>query len=413
MKSIHLTLRPRKVLLLLLQIWILASGLYYIENLFSPNYYMGYEEGVLHKFIKYVICIFFTIAFGILSRAYSLLLIIALMMVLSVLLVLNRGSIEISALSILITASMIAFVLVPSIWETDLRGIGRVTVYVGAVVGVFSIIELTVLATLFESFWASTGSIRSASTLFNPNNLGLYAGACLILVPYLGLRLVPLSVCVILIFFAFAASGSRTAWLSLLMVVGYNFFVSKHFRSTVIRGLSRHSMRIFILVAATALMFTSYQVFRDSPPDIEVVHRGVDLYTASIRWSNFVSFINALDLWIMLPDFSGERSEFIQDNFYLVFLNSFGIIGVILFMSFFATHFSLRTSVNQDMIPWRLVFAFYMVSGLSGSHLNSFPNNQLFFLSMGAIFVLDMRFLRFKMENNKGRDLATNHQISF
>jgi hypothetical protein len=396
MNSINPTSLTSKAIFLLLQVWIVASGLYYIENLFSPSYYMGYDEGTLHKTIKYAVCSVFTVAFCLLSRAYLLLIGLAVLALWSVWVVFDRGSIEISMLSILITATMFAFILVPSIWESQIRRIGLIMVYVGAVVGVFSIVELTVLATLFESIWAYNNSIRSVSTLFNPNNLGLYAGACLLILPYLRLRVLPFSVCLALIFFSFIASGSRTAWVGLLAVVAWQFATSRHFRMTAWDALRRYLARILFCVAAIALVFMVYQLLGDSAPDIETVHRGVDLYTASIRWTNFLSFIDALDFWIILPDFAGVRAEFIQDNFYLVVLNSAGVLGVLLSGLLFATHFSIRDSANPDMVPWRLVFAFYMVSGLSGSHLNAFPNNQLFFLSMGAVFALNMRFLRYQ-----------------
>lgn len=413
MKSTILTFRIRKALLLLLQVWIVVSAFYYIENLFSPSYYMGYEEGTLHKTVKYVICVFFTVAFCVLSRAYSLLLIIALMVVLSVLLVLYRGAIEISTLSILITATMIAYALVPSIWETDLRRIGRIAVYAGAVVGVFSITEMTVLAPLFESTWASTGSVRSVSTQLNPNNLGLYTGACLILLPFLGLRPLALSVCGVLIVFAFVASGSRTAWVAIVAVIGYQFLASAVFRSTVIRLMRRHLLRLIFPVVTFTVIFTAYQAFHSQPATIEIVNRGADLYTASIRWDNLIRFINAIDMWILLPDLTGERADFIQDNFYLVVLNSFGAVGVMMFLAFFATHFSLRKSTNPDMSPWKFVFAFYMVAGLSGSQLNSFPNNQLFFLSLGAVYVFDMRFLRGKAAKYRNPPLGVVDTPSF
>lgn len=410
----------RKTLLKLLLVWIVVSALYYIEHLFSPSYYMGYDEGTAHKVVKYLVCVFFTVAFCVVARAYVLLLSVAFTIGVAAYFVLNRGALEISTLSMLIAATMVAFASVPSIWEKDLRLIGRVTVYAGAVVGVFSIIELTVLAILFQSNWASTGAIRSVSTMFNPNNLGLYAGACLVLLPHLGLRLVPLSVCGALVFFAFAASGSRTAWVSVVAVLAYQFLASMRFRLSVKRLLRRHSLRLIVIGIALTAVFTVFQTFREQP-DIEVVHRGTDLYTASIRWENFIRFIEAIDVGILIPDFTGERADFIQDNFYLVVLNSFGAVGVMFFLAFFTANFAPRRSVNPDMTPWKLVFAYYMVSGLSGSQLNSFPNNQLFFLSMGSLYVLRPLLSRVRIpkpkpptgprQNSESRSLSSQPSI--
>ena len=391
----------RKALLLFFLIWIVASGLYYIDNLFSPNYHLGYEEGTLHKTIKYAICVFFTIVLCLISRAYSMLLLIFLVMLLVMLIVMDRGVIDISTLSILITATMISYALVPSIWEYDMRRIGRITVYTGAAIGVFSIIEMTILAPLFESIWASTGSIRSVSTLFNPSNLGLYSGACLLLLPFLGLRPINQFVCGGLIFYAFVMSGSRTAWVALTTVMAYQFFVSTVFRGNVIRLLRRNLFRLIVSLVALIFLFTVVSAFNSPLVEIEIVNRGADLYTASIRWDNFIRFINAIDTSLLIPDINGQRTDFVHDNFYLVILNSFGVIGLLMFFAIFSIHFSLRKSKDLDMFAWKLVFAFYMVAGLSGSQLNSFPNNQLFFLSLGAVYVLNMRFLRKNSTNSQ------------
>jgi len=394
MKPTALAIRIRRALLLLLLVWIMASPLYYIEHLFSPSFYMGYDEGVLHKTVKYVICVFFTLALCLVGRAYSMLLGIMLMILMSILLVMNRGGLEISTLSILITAAMVSFALVPTIWETELRRIARIAVYAGTLVGVFSVLELTILAHLFESYWTSTNAIRSISTMFNPNNLGMYTGACLLLLPFIGLRPIPMSVCGALICFALIASGSRTAWVSAMVVLGYQFLTSKNLRISIIRLIRHHTLHLILPAIAFAAVTAAYQVFNTEMPEIEVANRGADLYTASVRVDNFIHFIKAIDIGIFLPDLVGQRADFIQDNLYLVVLNSFGVIGIIMFLIFFFTHFSLRNSTNPDMAPWKLIFAFYMLSGMGGSPLNSFPNNQMFFLSLGAVFALNVRSLR-------------------
>lgn len=373
-------------MLALLMLWLIISAFYYIEHLFSPSFYLGYDEGALHKVLKYVACLGLSVYFCVAARAYKLLLISGLTLLLAVLFVMERGTLEIATISMMVAGTMAPFVLVPSLWKERMLLIGRVIVLCGAVVGIFSIIELAVLAPLFESAWASTGSIRSVSTLFNPNNLGLYVGVSIVLLPYMRLSTLLTALCGSLLMFSLVASGSRTAWVSLAVVLVYALIVSADTRARLSGLLHRYLLQLLLTGVALAGIYATYQTF-GAPPDIEVTHRGVDLYTASIRWQNFLTFVGLIDGWLLLPDLWGERADYIQDNFYLVVINSFGVIWLIIFLIFFATHFSLRRPRNPNLFPWKLVFVFYMVSGLGGAVLNAFPNNQMLFLSIGAIWV--------------------------
>ena len=381
-----LTFKPRNAALILLRLWLVASAFYYAEHLFSPNFYLGYDEGTLQKVLKYAACLGLSVCFCIAARAYGLLLFCALMLVVSGYLAIDRGGLEIATLSIMVAGTMMPFILVPKLWEKRLLLIGRTIVVSGAIVGVLSIVEVTVLTALFESAWASTGSIRSVSTLFNPNNLGLYVGVALVLLPFMRMRTLWTAICAALLIFALVASGSRTAWVSLMLILVYTLIVDANARSRLAGLLHRNLSQALLSGIALAGVYAVYQAF-SSPPDIEVTSRGADLYTASIRWDNFVTFLGLIDVGLLFPDHLGERADYIQDNFYLVILNSFGVVGVLLLLVFLVTHFSPWRSRNPDLVPWKLVFAFYMVSGLSGSQLNSFPNNQLFFMSMGALWI--------------------------
>jgi hypothetical protein len=374
--SRFLTFRLRNAALALLVLWLVASAFYYIQQLFSPSFYLGYDEGTLHKVLKYFVCLTLSVYFC-LAGFFAI----------------DRGSLEIATLSIMVAGTMTPFILIPALWEDRLLPIGRVIVLCGAGVGIFSIIEITVLASLFESAWASTGSIRSISTLFNPNNLGLYVGVALILLPYMRLKTLWTALCGALLTFSLVASGSRTAWVSLVIVLTCALVVSADARRRFFGLLHRHLPKLLLTGVALAAVYAIYLTF-STPPQVEVTHRGADLYTASVRWSNFLSFLNLIDGGLLIPDTLGERADLIQDNFYLVVLNSFGIVGLAAFLTVLATHFSPWRNRNPDLFPWKLVFVFYMVSGLSGSQLNSFPNNQLFFLSMGALWIYRPAFGR-------------------
>jgi hypothetical protein len=385
--------RPRITALALLMLWLVASAFYYIEHLFSPNFYLGYDEGTPHKVLKYVACAAFSVYFCFAARALGLMLFCGLMLVAAAFIILIQGSLEFSSLSILVVGTMMPFILVPALWPNRMLLLGRIVVLCGGVVGIFSVIEVTVLAALFESAWTSTGSIRSVSTLFNPNNLGLYAGLALVLLPYVQLRMLWASVCGALLLFALAASGSRTAWVALAVVVPYALATSSDARSRLAAVVYRRTPQILLTGITLASIYIIYVTF-SAAPDIETVNRTSDFYTASIRLENFLSFLDNIDESLFFPDLRSPRLEYIHDNFYLVAINSFGLVGIALLISFFITHFSLRTKNNTELVPWRLVFMFFMISGLSGSQLNSFPNNQLFFLSMGSLFAYRSPFVR-------------------
>ncbi len=380
-----LAFRPRSVALCLLVLWMVVSSLYYTEQLFWPSFDLGYDVGVLHKALKYFACLALSAYFCLAARAYSLLLFCVLMLLLASALIIDRGALEIATLSIMVVGTMFPFILVPSLWEDCLLLIGRVIVLCGATLGVLSVVELTMLAPLFEFQWGLSGSIRSISTLFNPNNLGLYVGVSLVLLPYMQLKTLMTALCGALLMFALVVSGSRTAWVSILVVLIYALIVSAEARKQLL-GLHRHLPQILLTGVVFMIVYAIYLIF-STPPDFEITHRGADLYTVSLRWSNLLNFLNLADWGLLFPDVQGERASFIQDNFYLVVLNSFGIIGLLAFLLFLATHFSPWRNSNPNLFPWKLIFVFYMVSGLSGSQLNSFPNNQLFFMSMGAFWI--------------------------
>lgn len=369
-----------------LMLWLVLSAFYYIDHLFSPNFYFGYDEDVFQKVLKYVICFSLSVYLCIATRAYGLLFLSSLLISIASFFAIKSGSLEIAIVSMMIAGVMISFILIPALWEDRLLLIGRVIVLCGAVIGVFSIIELTVISSRFESYWNSTQSIRSISTLFNPNNLGLYVGVSLLLLPYMQLKTLTSSLCGALIIFSLVVSGSRTAWVALIIVLVYALIVSADARKRFFSIFHKNMPRLILTGVAFAIIYATYLVF-STPPNFETAHRGTDLYTASVRLGNLQSFLNLVDVGLFLPDTEGVRANFIQDNFYLVVLNSFGIIGLFFFLIFFVTHFSVWRNPNPELFPWKLIFVFYMVSGLSGSQLNSFPNNQLFFISIGAVLV--------------------------
>ncbi|EDR7169661.1 O-antigen polymerase, partial [Salmonella enterica subsp. houtenae] len=71
-------------------------------------------------------------------------------------------------------------------------------------------------------------------------------------------------------------------------------------------------------------------------------------------------------------------------------LNYFGIIGVyiVFFISILLFYYNMQTkdfdkNIDESISVWRVIFIYFLISGLSNSFINSFPVNQLFFISCG------------------------------
>jgi len=292
-----------------------------------------------------------------------------------------------TVISLATIVSMASFVNLLNLWHAKNSSLVKTVIYSGVVVGVFSIIELTVLYSLFESYWGAAGGVRSSSTMFNPNNLGLYIGACILLISFnFSIVKYPM-LCFVFLLFPLVASGSRTAWVSLVFTIFAQLFSSKRFR----RGLFHQSpVRLIVNLGicwCIGVVFLSFYFNSVSNIGIESVHRGTDLYTANLRVKNYYDFMDSLDGSIFVPDYLSKRVPLVTDSFYLAVVNSTGILGSLLGFVLICTAFSVRVSACGALEPWLWVSVYYLFSGLGGSHLNAFPNNQLFFVSIGSLFV--------------------------
>lgn len=380
-------LRPKKWLYTLIAMWMFFSAFYYLDTLVTGEFAAGYDEGVYHKIVKYIMCFAISFFLCVAGRAYILLLLTFFVLLVCGFAILVMGMpLSLSILSLSITALMLPFCLIPQTAKSYLPVINRVIVFSGFLVGIVSIVELTILAPVLESYWAATGGVRSISTLYNPNNLGLYASICLILIFFQPISLMSRIFLSMPVLVSFIGSGSRTAWVAIIAVFFVMVITSKDLRGKIFKITARNLLigLLVILLAVTSFLALSILV---ADSGIESSNRGADLYTASIRVENFFGYIKALDIDILLPDLTGLREMYIQDNFYLTVVNSFGIVGVFLFLVFFLVFFRFSPMKDAHARPWVYVFVFYLISGLSGSQLNSFPNNQLFFISLGAVFL--------------------------
>lgn len=378
----------RKTFLFLFCTWLIISSCYYADTLFTGSFAVAYDEGLYHKIIKYLACAFISLALCSLGRAYFLLYWCAVLVFLAATMVVVFGYyFNLSVLSILIVAIMLPFILVLDVFKRDVTLINLVIIFSGVVVGGVSVVELTVLAPVMEPYWAATGGVRSIATLYNPNNLGLYAGVCLILLFFQPMHKLYKVVALGLILVSFVSSGSRTAWISLFFTLLCIIFYNPNVIQDAFRAIER---RAILLGFAALLSVSSLFIIIPTSDGVGVEDdlRGTNLYTASVRLDNFYRYVQSLDVDILLPDILGARENYIQDNFYLTLLNSFGLIGLFLLVFSMAAIFNISAVESSKKNPWFYILLFYLVSGLGGSQLNSFPNNQLFFLSLGSVLVV-------------------------
>jgi hypothetical protein len=371
--------------LCLLCIWLFVSAFYYADTLFSGVFVLDMEEGFSHKLSKYVVCALISFCLILKSRSLFVGGASAIMFSLLVLQLLLLGSPNLFSTTVLTLITMAGLSCTLQIYPRSTRLIARSIVWSAALVGCISGVELTLLAENFISYWTSTGGVRSISTMFNPNNLGLYLGAALILLPWAtqsGLAMISLAMPIL---FGFAVSGSRTAWFSLAVCLLALLLAPKSGKE-LRRTIFKYKKTMW-LVAVGMLAVGSFFINTIAEIGIDSEGRGTDLYTASIRWTNFVAYLEQIDEYSLFPDINDRRVDLIQDNAYLIVFNTFGLILCFILS---LTLLNLKRGpplADNGNLAWIVLFFYYLISGLSGSFINSFPNNQLFFIALGASFV--------------------------
>lgn len=379
-------IQPHPALFLrILCVWLFISAFYYAETLFSGEFILDLDEGFAHKFTKYVVCGAISAYLILRSRnlfagGFSL----CMLLLVSVHL-LAGGIPNLFATTVFTLATMAGFATTLQVYPAHTRAIARAVVFSAAAVGCLSVIELTVLAERFLGYWAATGGIRSISTMFNPNNLGLYLGAAILILPWVALSQRMMLLLSVPILFGLAVSGSRTAWVSMFVCLLVLFLLpnaGRGLRHVAIRYRWLLGFLLAVMVATTLLVMSSINMI-----GIESESRGSDLYTANLRWSNFLAYVEQIDSYSLLPDILDKRVNHIQDSVYLILFNTFGLTGFIVLS--IVLGLGLRTGPrlpDNGHLAWRILLAYYLVSGLSGSFINSFPNNQLFFIALGGAF---------------------------
>lgn len=378
-------IKYNKLMLHLILVWLIISSVYYIQAVFIGVGALQYGENIYHKIIKYSMCVFLSFSLLLWKNKFHVLLLALVFFIFATFSYIDSEEVTVFATTMLIIGTMIGFVYLIPVYHYEITKINYVLLWTGVIIGIVSILELTIFYQNMVSYWSSTGGVRSISSLLNPTNSGAYAAVIIILALTTNIKRTFLKILFIIMpLITLILSGSRTAWLSLGIVMAL---------SPLIRGKASKKLRkvlpLFILLGiASAIIYIYFLATAFSGIDSQ--YRGLNSYTASIRLVNFLNYFKMLDISMILPDFNDKNIAFISDNFYLVMLNFLGIIGFSLLLLCIMILFFLNQSANKiegilssELTGWKVIFIYFAISGLSNSFINAFPVNQLFFISCG------------------------------
>ncbi|EHL3469409.1 O-antigen polymerase [Salmonella enterica] len=370
-----------------LKVWLIVSSLYYLNAIFSGVDALKYNEDLTQKFIKYAICFIISSFILFNGKRVNFLWVSLFFIILSVASVVIGNEVTVYATTMLIIATMIGFSQIILYFSNDMSKINMVLLWTGIIVGTITVLELTVFYDYMVSYWVSTGGVRSISSLLNPTNSGAYSAIIILIALGTNIRSkFKKTLFVLMPMITLISSGSRTAWLSLALTLLLTVLLND-------KASIRLRKKILVIAGIGAICGVLYAAFyMSSISGIQSQYRGLDTYTASIRVENFITYINSIDLGMLLPDFLDKNINLISDNFYLVLLNYFGIVGfyIVFFSSMLLFYYDVQIKgfnkiidIDESISVWRVIFIYFLISGLSNSFINSFPVNQLFFISCG------------------------------
>jgi len=357
-------------------VWLVISSVYYIEQLLSGDIVASYEDSILSKAAKYLIVLSFSLLF--LIRAGSViapLLIAMLLGVVFIWYVFNPKYIYLfDGYVVILTMVGLCSVLGNATYGMIVR-LSKVVVFTGVLVSFIAVLEVSFLSNLYASHWEATGGVRAVSTLLNPNNLGVYLGACLILCLAIPGSVLGKTLSVIVIMIGMYLSGSRTAWLAFVVVFSL-------WSLRFCMGRAINTSRLVFVFLAVFVGVTLALVLSSQAVEVE---RLQDFTSANIRLEKYSIYLNGFGVDYLIPDLEGVRLYLVSESSYFLLINAFGLIG----LACVAVLVFLLYGFRVTWIPFfPYVVLYYVVVGLFENMVNSFPNNQLFLLSLGSIFCL-------------------------
>lgn len=364
--------------------WLIISSMYYASTLFTGQFHTQYSANELHKGLKYVTGLALSAWLAWALCIHRIIIASGILLAIAALVILLNDTLSPSAVTLISNAAFVGFVLFIRLADRGVDRLTSVLIWSGVMVGIFSIVELGVLRNNLLTYWGQTGGVRSISTLLNPNNLGTYQGACLTLWAYMfnkGRASLPPG---LIMMFSLVASGSRTAMVGMILMALIAVLWDKTIYAAIRARIKNHMLAfVGLMVAGLAAIYAVEMI--SELEDIASFKRGADLHTLVLRQQVAARFADTADWTLVRPDLWGIREVFVQDNAFLSLLNSHGAIVAGLLLWLLVTLPRVAIQANVDYLQaYRHLSIFYLVSGLSNSFLNSFPNNQLFFIAAGA-----------------------------
>lgn len=360
----------------LFYIWITISSVYYIRQLLSGDIAASYEDSILSKVAKYVVVLSISVFFLVWSGsviAPSIILFL-LGVVVSCYLFFPEYIYIYDSYVVIIT--MIGLCSVLGVATSDnVIGLGRVIIFSGVLVSFIAVLEVCFLADLYAAYWAATGGVRAISTLLNPNNLGVYLGACLILCFVIPGAVFSKALSVVILTVGMYLSGSRTAWLSFVIVF------SLWFLNFGMGRVTKASRLVFFMISVLAVLVCALIIYSQA----DNFGRLQDFTSASIRLDKYMMYLSGFNINYFFPDFDGARLFLVSESSYFLLINAFGLIGILLVILLIFIMFGFRVSM-MPYFPYLVLY--YIIVFFFENMVNSFPNNQLFLLSLGSVLML-------------------------
>lgn len=264
--------------------------------------------------------------------------------------------------------------------EKQLEKFSDVVLFSGVLVSFFSIYEIFFLSHLFQEYWIRTEGMRSVSSLLNPNNSGVYMGACILLLMLSVKRWILKIPLGMIFFFPFLLSGSRTAWVCLLIVLMI-FGINNSFKNRINLFLT---ILFYMLVLITSVFLDFFASIIDSM-GYDLSNRIADNRSSSARLDKYIEFLLNFNVNYFFPDIYNSNILLVSESSYFTYVNYFGVLGFILFFIFFFIFYKISFVKDKKYRPWNFVFIYYLFVGLFESLVTSFPNNQLFMISAGCL----------------------------
>lgn len=371
-------------------VWIFISAFYYAGNLIEGQVLVGRSEALFHKALKYVVALSLSVVFLLFHRETKLLLQYAgLAFVLCAMVIHSLLGFDVAfATDILIV--LLSFIglayAAANFDEKQIASLVKATVISAVFVSSISYFEYYFMEPVLGDYWRNTGGFRSISTLLNPNNLGLFLGAAILMLLFGKEFAAPFKVIgFTIILGALLMTGSRTAWVSVTAAVTLGMLYRGNAKIHIWSFVNLGVLVPFILIAFAAVYSTGL---------FSLPERAVDMYTAALRLEKYFSYLLGVDITYLLPDFDLARIDVVSESAYFHFLNALGfvwagIVAISLLAFFYSGWLRSLFTVSRYRCFDILVF-YYCVAMAFENVLMSFPNNQLIFISFG-ITVLNAR----------------------